>query len=105
MKDIDRHPSTGAVLRGLALPNYSDVIEIAIEGHRTLRNVGIIGWDIGVTDEGPVIVETNVMPDLMLVQAAHRSGAFNDDLAALLTRQKAGAEAHKRAMTATLVKD
>jgi hypothetical protein len=41
----------------------------------------------------------------MLVQAAHRSGAFNDDLAALLARQKAGVEAHKRAMFATLVKD
>ncbi len=52
MKDIDRHPSTGALLRDLALPNYSEVIEIAIEGHRTLRNVGIIGWDIGVTNEG-----------------------------------------------------
>ena len=105
MKDIDRHPSTGAVLQGLALPRYQDVIESAIEGHRTLRNIGIIGWDIGVTDDGPVIVETNIMPDLMLVQAAHRSGAFNDDLAALLARQKAGAEAHKRAMFATLVKD
>jgi Sugar-transfer associated ATP-grasp len=105
MKDVDRHPSTGAVLKDLALPRYQDVIESAIEGHRTLRNIGIIGWDIGVTDEGPVIVETNVMPDLMLVQAAHRSGAFNDDLAALLARQKAGVEAHKRAMFATLVKD
>jgi hypothetical protein len=105
MKGIDLHPSTGAVLQGLALPRYQDVIESAIEGHRTLRNIGIIGWDIGVTDDGPVIVETNIMPDLMLVQAAHRSGAFNDDLAALLTRQKAGAEAHKRAMFATLVKD
>ncbi len=52
-----------------------------------------------------MIVETNVMPDMMLVQAAHRSGAFNDDLVTLLARQKAGAEAHKRAMTATLVKD
>jgi Sugar-transfer associated ATP-grasp len=105
MKDIDHHPSTGAVLQGLALPKYQDVIESAVEGHRTLRNIGIIGWDIGVTDEGPVIVETNIMPDLMLVQAAHRSGAFNDDLAALLARQKAGVEAHKRAMFATLVKD
>jgi hypothetical protein len=105
MKDIDRHPSTRAVLQDLTLPRYQDVIETAIEGHRTLRNIGIIGWDIGVTDDGPVIVETNIMPDLMLVQAAHRSGAFNDDLAALLARQKAGVEAHKRAMFATLVKD
>jgi hypothetical protein len=105
MKEIDRHPTTGVALKGLALPRFSAAIDVAIEGHRALRNLGIIGWDIGITDDGPVIVETNITPDLILVQAAHCSGAFNEELASLLARQKVGAKAHERAMRATLVKD
>lgn len=105
MHEIDRHPTTGAALKDLVLPMLPAVVETAIEGHRALRNIGIIGWDIGVTDQGPVIVEANVTPDLLLVQAANRTGAFDPVMIDLLKRRKLGAKAHYRAMKATLVKD
>ncbi len=41
------------------IPEWEKVKEIALEAHRLLAGIPVIGWDIAVTDTGPVILEGN----------------------------------------------
>ena len=53
------HPDTGIALRGYRIPEFKACVDLAIKAHETLRYIYSIGWDIAVTDHGPIIVEGN----------------------------------------------
>lgn len=53
------HPDTGVCFRGYRIPEFAACVDLAIRAHETLRWIYSIGWDIAVTDEGPLIVEGN----------------------------------------------
>lgn len=53
------HPDTGVRFRGYRIPEFRACVDLAIRAHETLRWIYSIGWDIAVTDEGPLIVEGN----------------------------------------------
>ena len=65
---LDRHPDTGAPICGQHLPLWSDTKALAIRAHRSFADRVLVGWDIAITDEGPVIVEGNSSPDLDILQ-------------------------------------
>jgi hypothetical protein len=88
---VATHPDTGADLAGVAVPRWDEVCAVAVAGARTLPHFGLVGWDIGISEQGPVIVEANEAPDLTLIQIAERTGANDADMQALLRRQKAKA--------------
>jgi hypothetical protein len=53
------HPETGAPLQGFRLPDWDSVIELALRAAQLFLPLRTIGWDIGLTPDGPVIVEGN----------------------------------------------
>lgn len=53
------HPDTGAPVAGFRLPNWNLVIELALSAAKLFLPLRTIGWDIGITPDGPVIVEGN----------------------------------------------
>ena len=65
---LDRHPDTGAEIFGRALPQWEETKALAIQAHRAFDDRVIVGWDIGVTEQGPLVVEGNSSPDLDIVQ-------------------------------------
>jgi hypothetical protein len=65
---LDRHPDTGAKIVGRTLPQWEAIKALAIQAHRVFDDRVIVGWDIGVTDQGPLVVEGNSSPDLDIVQ-------------------------------------
>lgn len=56
---IDRHPDTLVSFASFKVPFYEDVKNLALRAHRTIPHIVSIGWDIGITDEGPVLIEGN----------------------------------------------
>jgi hypothetical protein len=64
----ERHPNSGVMIVGHLLPLWTETKALAIEAHRAFADRVMIGWDIAITDEGPVIVEGNSSPDLDIVQ-------------------------------------
>ncbi len=70
---LDRHPTTGADITGAVLPFYSEVFALALEAHRVFGEFPSIGWDIGITRDGPMIVEGNQSWDINLGQQPHGS--------------------------------
>lgn len=65
---LDRHPDTGAEIVGRKLPQWQEIAALAVQAHRSFADRVLVGWDIGVTDEGPLVVEGNSSPDLDIVQ-------------------------------------
>jgi hypothetical protein len=56
---LERHPQTGVVFKDYQLPCYKEVVEMATSLHMLFQQFFMIGWDIGITPEGPVVVEGN----------------------------------------------
>ena len=49
--------------------------------HKLTPDLGICGFDIAVTAEGPVVVECNDRPNHMLYQFAAQTGSKNPEFA------------------------
>jgi putative polysaccharide biosynthesis protein len=65
------HPDTGAAILGRHLPHWREVMQLAIAGHQEFKALPSIGWDIAITEAGPVIVEGNSEWGTNVVQMSH----------------------------------
>ncbi len=54
--------NTGQKMVGQCHPFWREVCDLALDAHGKLKDVVIIGWDIAMTPDGPVIVEMNFPP-------------------------------------------
>jgi hypothetical protein len=93
---IERHPVSGVVFAGLQIPHWARLHEVAVAAHGVFPEFGIIGWDIGMGAEGPVIIEANDNPYHALYQLAADRGVRNADL---VPRFEAAAAETKRQLS------
>lgn len=98
------HPDTGAPLIGARVPRWAEVKALALEGARVMRHVPMLGWDIGSTAEGPVIVEMNETPDLFLNQFPDARGILEPDFLAFLAAQRRAGKAYETRVKRQLAK-
>ena len=68
------HPDTGAQIESRALPLWDEAKELALAAHRHFDDRVVIGWDIAILEDGPIIVEGNGNPDLDILQRFMRIG-------------------------------
>lgn len=55
----DLHPITQKKLSGFKVPEWDKLTHCAMALHAKISSVRIIGWDIAITNDGPVILEGN----------------------------------------------
>jgi hypothetical protein len=65
---VEHHPSTGGPILGRRIPYWREALDLAISAHLQLEAPFFVGWDIAITERGPVIVEGNKAPDLEIEQ-------------------------------------
>lgn len=58
------HPDTHIPFEGCKIPFFHEAVKQVTEAHRTCKTIFIIGWDVAITQEGPVIIESNPSPGL-----------------------------------------
>lgn len=51
---------------------YREACELACNAHRCIYGVRAIGWDIAISQDGPVIIEGNDNWEISLQQACDR---------------------------------
>ncbi|QKG71688.1 sugar-transfer associated ATP-grasp domain-containing protein [Erythrobacter mangrovi] len=69
------HPETGGVIIGRQLPDWRAALDLARDAHAKLfPEQVIVGWDIGVARDGPVLIEANQRPAVRLTQRAAGGG-------------------------------
>lgn len=78
------HPVTGERVAGRRLTGWAAVAELALEAHRVFSARTLVGWDIGLTPDGPVILEGNSNPDFSYFQRVTRTPVGRSPLGPLL---------------------
>ena len=62
MPDLTHGHDATTPFLGVRLPDWQRSVEICQAAHESFPGHGIIGWDIFLTDEGPLLNEANVNP-------------------------------------------
>ncbi|MDR0889974.1 MAG: coenzyme F420-0:L-glutamate ligase [Oscillospiraceae bacterium] len=66
----NKHPDTGIVFNGYALPMVQEAIALAKEASAVVPQTGHVGWDVAITPDGVVLIEGNDYPGTDLCQLA-----------------------------------
>lgn len=73
--DVTHHPVTGEPVEGTVIPDWEAIKALALESHLPhFADYKLVGWDIGLTDAGPVIIEGNGKPCYVVAQRGARAG-------------------------------
>lgn len=80
----DRHPVTGAEIAGRILPHWPAIMVAARAAHSAHPERTVVGWDIALCPDGPVVLEGNSRPDVAFLQRAHHVPIGFSPLAPLL---------------------
>jgi len=75
-KQFERHPDTGYPFKDFRVPGFDDARAVAIRASERFPH-RFIGWDIAITETGPIVVEGNSGPNLDCIQTL--VGGFRRD--------------------------
>ena len=57
-RDVYEHPDSGVKFKDFKVPFFKEACDIVLKGV-TIIPVRLIGWDVAITENGPVIIESN----------------------------------------------
>jgi hypothetical protein len=78
-----RHPVTGSRLEDVQVPEWRSVMALIEQAAPAFWFCNSVGWDVGLTEHGPVLIEANRRFDVGLPQLAWRAGILETPLSAL----------------------
>lgn len=88
MINVVEHPDTGVHIEGVTIPHWTELTKLILKAQATLPDLPTLGWDIAITDSGPLIVEANSTYDMDLVQVAYGRGVKSEFLENRLKRHR-----------------
>lgn len=66
---FEKHPITGTKIVGFEIPYFNEAIQMVKNASFKVKEVGLVGWDIAITDKGPVMIEGNQLPGYDVYQS------------------------------------
>ena len=62
------HPETDARVAGVTVPYWAELRDLVREAAAIHRDAPLVGWDVVVTEDGPVLLEGNARPSIVGLQ-------------------------------------
>ena len=62
------HPITKEKIVGFKVPMFKEAIELVKEAAKVVPEIGYVGWDVAIGEDGPVIIEGNCFPGVFQVK-------------------------------------
>lgn len=59
LKELTRHPITHTVFENFRVPFFSEAKELVLRAAAFKPSMRLVGWDVAITESGPVIIEGN----------------------------------------------
>lgn len=56
------HPETGVTIKGFEVPFFKEARDMVLEAIETRKVEGYLGWDIAISENGPMLLEVNDRP-------------------------------------------
>jgi hypothetical protein len=66
------HPDTQSAIAGVTVPHWQGVLDLVLALGGAFPYLAYVGWDIAVTEAGPVVIEGNAHPSLRFFQLYDR---------------------------------
>ncbi|WP_411892098.1 sugar-transfer associated ATP-grasp domain-containing protein [Yoonia sp. SDW83-1] len=85
-EEVTTHPVSEQPIVGFQLPHWDAVCQLVTATHDVFPDLGVIGWDVGISQDGPVIIEGNLNPFHTLYQIATGRGVNNPDFVPVFDR-------------------
>ncbi len=79
----DEHPMTHTPFVGFAVPCYDEAVEMVKRAALVVPQIRYVGWDVSISEKGPVLVEGNVIPGYDMCQNYHH---LKDDKKGILEK-------------------
>ena len=89
-KDCNRyrvHPTTNVTFDGFQIPDFQAAKELVLKGALESDKILVIGWDVALSEDGPVVIEANRRPGFDIVQVLDGRGR-KDMVESVLARVK-----------------
>jgi hypothetical protein len=83
-------PGTDKIFVGSKLPHWAEVRDVALQAARVFPWARSIGWDIAISDRGPVLIEGNAEWSTSLLQIPAPRGLMTGEFKSLCDTLAAG---------------
>ena len=68
IRDYETHPVTGVRFKGFQIPFWQETIDMMRDAVPQAWYISNIGWDVAITNHGPLLVEANTIPGFNTAQ-------------------------------------
>ena len=75
--EFSRHPATGITFDGFQIPCFAEAKELVLQAALESDKILVVGWDVAISDRGPVIIEGNRRPGFDIVQVLDDRGRLD----------------------------
>ncbi len=65
------HPHTGQHIEGFVLPFWKETLELCLRAQQVFSEFFAVGWDVAITEEGPLVLEGNHDFGVNILQITH----------------------------------
>lgn len=69
-KLYNKHPITGTEIVGFKVPMFDEAVKLVEKAATVIPQVGYVGWDVAISEDGPVIIEGNSFPGVFQKRAS-----------------------------------
>lgn len=77
LNEFAKHPKSGMKFIGFEIPYFEEVKDMVKEACLKNDKIKLVGWDVAITESGPVIIEGNRRPGFDLVQVLSKRGRMD----------------------------
>lgn len=71
---FSEHPTTKVRFDGFEIPCFKEAKELVLKASLEDEHILVVGWDVAISEKGPLLIEGNRRPGFDLVQVVSRRG-------------------------------
>lgn len=85
LNEYEEHPFTHVKFDGFQIPCFEEAKKMVLEASLRSDKILVVGWDVAISDKGPVVIEGNRRPgfDIVQVLSGGRMDIINDVLSSV----------------------
>ncbi len=72
------HPITNQKIVDFQVPFFKETVALVLEAAKVVPKVAYIGWDVAITNDGPIIVEGNCYPGIFQMKPSVKKNKIGD---------------------------